>query len=630
MDKADVVKEIKARIPLSSVIGVAVELKGRSPNFLGLCPFHQEKTPSFHVRDNAARFKCFGCGAAGDIFEFLMRLRGLTFIEAIAELSVKAGIITAHKPVRPKITTEKDALFAQKVAQEFFVKQLLETPAALRYLQQERGLSDRMIRQAGLGFGGMAKDMLGEYLTSKGVSDEHAQEAGLLKEGRFSLIPPFHGRITFPIRNIDGIIVGFGGRAFLDVDKDAPKYVNTHSYSHYEKRRSFYGWHESKLAMQKGAVPVLVEGYFDAMALWALGIPALALCGTALTVEHVKLLRSMSSRLTVCFDSDNAGVMALRNALVLLHRANIDPNLVLLDEKDPGDYLVKRDLKGLAARFAKPTDAICFLIDQAAIGAQESVSERVKQIDLLVPIFASIKRPLLRRQYVAHLAKRLHEEPAILWAEIEKSVKTEPVQAKASTMPAPSRVRLTPEERLALEIAMSEPALVHAMTTITPSLASSISTILENFARERAANPTVLVDELMERAVRDVDADCWPTIREIIRNRIMLSHDEAIVSLKALERKIAQRKVRASIKKKRLELEGFERKKDYASVLSSLKEKSELLMAHKATPYVPEVVAKPAIKKDLSLAPALRENLSEKKIRDLNKNETFFDASEDW
>jgi DNA primase len=552
VDKGFVVKEIKARILISSVIGPAVELKGRSPNFLGRCPFHQEKTPSFHVRDNHGRFKCFGCGASGDVFEFLMKLRGITFVEAIAELSIKAGLQPpTHATAQLRPPADKDVLFAQRAAQEYFVKQLFASPTALHYLREQRGLSERMIRQAGLGFGGMSKEHFVSFLESKSIREKRALEAGLLKDGRFSTVPPFLSRITFPIRDTEGSIVAFGGRAFLERDNDAPKYVNTHSYQHYEKRKSFYGWFESKPAMQKGLTPILVEGYFDAMALWALGKPALALCGTALTTEHIERLRSMSSRLILCFDSDRAGVSALRAALVLLYRMNIEPRLLLLDEKDPGDYLVKRDLDGLQKRAESLSDALCFLIDDAAITAAEGVNERVQQIDLLLPIFASIKRPLVRRQYVAYLAQRLHEEPALLWAEIERRVKAEPKISRDDLPRASARAKpLSTNERLVLLIAMSAPSLIEHMTPVFEVVQESLQQVIAAVATNYDVNADDKIEDVVEKIVKNIEPSLWPSLVDVVQHRIIFSEEEARASLEALERKIVVQKNKATLKKK--------------------------------------------------------------------------------
>ncbi len=623
-DRPQLTKEIKDRLALSSVVGVAVELKGRAPNFSGLCPFHQEKTPSFHVRDQVGRFKCFGCGASGDAFEFVMRLRGISFAEAVKELAAKAGILVeTHR--KPDEKSVKSTLFAQKLAHEYFKKQLLSSPVAQEYLQKQRGLNEKMIRQAAIGFGGTSTDGLAKILSTNGVSEDVAVEAGLLKQGRFSMTSPFLSRIIFPIRDFEGRTVGFGGRAFLDSDANAPKYVNTHSYSHYEKRKNFYGWFESKAAIQKGAVLVLVEGYFDALAMWAIGYPALAVTGTALTTDHVKMLRAMSSRLILCFDSDDAGTSALRHALMELYAANIEPSLARLSEKDPGEYLEKRKLSALIEQMRSPHDAMCFLIDQAAFLSQANVSERIRQIDLLLPIFARMSRPIVRRQYVSYLAKALHEDSAILWSEIETKVKKEPVIKKQ--VAAGQRLQpLGNEERLVVEIVLGAPSFIIELGDIVSDLDPKVQSLLQAFA----ASEHPMTPQEIEIAAKSIDENLWLRIEKLVANRMELSHDEARGLLSALKQDRQEKVIKASIKKKRFELDGLLKKGDFDGVLKTLREKSRLISLGKAKGKNASRVAVTNIAKTVAETPVKVVDNRPQKINDIIGDESFFDGSDDW
>jgi DNA primase len=606
-------------------VSAAVTLKGRSPNFLGLCPFHQEKTPSFHVRDNVGRFKCFGCGASGDVFEFLMRLRGIQFSEAMLELSKQAGLYEEPRIKSPSEKKEaKDPRFAQAMAQEFFVEQLKGFVPAMDYLQKQRGLSVKMIKQAGIGFGGVSREAFLAHLKTRKVPEQLAIEAGLLKQGQFSRISPFFSRITFPIRDGDENIIAFGGRAFLNTDNTTAKHVNTHSYQHYEKRKTFYGWHESKAAMLKGVTPVLVEGYFDAMAMWALGYPALALCGTSLTKEHVTTLKRQSSRLLICFDTDAAGIQALRHALEELFRANISPNLVLLKEKDPGAYLEKKNLEALRQCVETPIDALCFLIDEASATAAGSVAERMHQLDLLLPIFSSIHRPLLRRQYVAYFAKRFLEEPAMLWAEIEKKIKPS-MRRKTEAI---SQDPLNPQERLLLQIALSAPSLIPTMTPNLLHASSDMQKIFQGLApfivdKEQKSE---LDDAGIEALVKGINRQIWPQIKEVIDNRVDFSDDEAKASLIAMKDQLEKRKRQETLRKKRSQLRDLEKKGDFIGVLSTLKEQSLLRLAKPRQ----EKSEKPQEKKlSSSKESSLDQKRKAKNIEDLD-GDSFFDTGEDW
>jgi DNA primase len=583
--KAALIKEIKMRLSLSSVIKTAVELKGAGPNFIGLCPFHEEKTPSFHVRDKLGRFKCFGCGVSGDAIEFVMRLRGLAFNEAVEELSEQAGIKDLEVK-KPKILNPQnlDLLRAQSVAQEYFAKELLQAcnKNVREYLVKNRGLNKEMILQAGLGFGG-TKEGLEAYLAKKGISEACALKAGLLKPGRFSLQSQFEGRITFPIRNFQGQIIAFGGRILAG---EGAKYTNTHNYEHYEKRKNFYGLFESKPAILKGQAPVLVEGYFDAMAFWALGVPALALCGTALSPEHTNIIKRLSSRLLLCFDADNAGMLALRNSLMELFQKDISPSLLLLNKKDAGEYLAENKISDLKDVFVRQEDALCYLIDFSAQQARSNISERIKQIDWLVPVLSLLKRPLVRRQYVAYLAQNLHEDPALLWWEINKKL---PKQNKE--LPK-INLALSSKERLLLRVIIADKQRQLVMDDLIPD------------GPLKEINSWLVANKDMEELkvlIKKSFPEIWPAVVEVLSDPIELTFDEALSYVNAMRKKNEGLGLKESLKKKRLELLEHEKNKDFSSALKSLKESSAMLLKEKVKPQgeKPKDKPKAAVEKPL-------------------------------
>lgn len=607
MDNSHVIKAIKDRLSLSAIVGEVVRLRGKSPNFLGLCPFHQEKTPSFHVRDHAARFKCFGCGASGDHFEFLMRARGIGFSEALLELADRASISLLTSRVEKKPPVDLDVLGAQRVAHDFFKEALLsaEGARARTYLVEERGLNEKMIKEAGLGFGGLSRETFFSRLKKHGVTEGLAIKAGLVKEGA-SLFSPFSSRIIFPIKNARGDVVAFAGRSFLGTD--GPKYINTHSYQHYEKRKNFYGLFESKAAIVKGATPFLVEGYFDAMALWAIGVPALALCGTAMSPIHVAQLERLSNRLVIAFDRDNAGINAVKSTLIELFQANITAQIVIVDEKDPGTFLAKKTLARLKEQIANPTDALCFVIDHAAAAAS-GIDQRIRQIDSLLAIFARIKRPLVRRQYVAYLASRLHEDPTLLWNEIDKRlknvvVKKDPIQVAPAT--------LEPNERLLWEIIFADPTLIAEMTPIWPFISEAMRAMLEESARLISFD-----DEKFKQLITTMNQNLWPAISAVKDRGIKLTVEEAGVSLVALKDQLERSVLRKKLSEKRRELARLEKSGDFSSLLIGLKEKSAMLSAGKK----PRPQQNPA--------PTPEPRALPKEIKELENHDDIF-VPEDW
>lgn len=555
----DLAQQVKNKIPLSAVIRHAVELRGAGQKFLGLCPFHQEKTPSFQVRDDLGRYKCFGCGASGDIFEFLMRLRGLSFKEAVDELALKAGISAAPglKKTGPHVPLDRAQawLLANRVAHKYFKDQLLGKESghlARRYLEKERKLTLPMIEQAALGFGGTSKDDFVSFLKSNGVSAESALAAGLLQKGQYSLIAPFLNRIIFPIRRMDGRVVAFGGRSFLKSEAETPKYVNTHGTGLYEKRKSFYGLFESRAGILRGQVPCLVEGYFDAMAMWAAGVPALALCGTALSPEHAILLKRLSSRLNISFDNDAAGLKALRSSLVLLFAQGIQASVVALYKKDPGEYLATGELAALAEQLEKPTDALCHAIDHMAFGGSGDIANRIAQIDELMPIFASITRPLIRRQYVVYLANKLHEDPSLLWMEISGRKKT-PTPMRAPEIKAPPI--LNSEERLLAPLFLAYPELIQQML----GLEEMISPDFLNFF------------------LQGQDMPLGPLIRALGEDGAVLPLGEAQAVIRALHHRVIKSKTKKVLRMQRQKLLQAQKDNDFSLVVANLKEQSLVL-----------------------------------------------------
>lgn len=591
MDLAAIAQKIKSRIPLSSVVSAAVKLRGRNANFLGLCPFHSEKTPSFHVRDQVGRFKCFGCGASGDIFEFVMRLQGIAFAEALSQLAERAGVDHRSSVKTPrhsiKASADRGPLMAQKVAQEFFRQQLFSDQsgrAALGYLTEKRGLSENMIAQAGLGFGGKAASKFIDHLKKNGISENCAHEAGLLLSRTTISNAPFLSRITIPIRGVQGDIIAFGARSISSADS-APKYVNTHSYAHYEKRKNLFGIFESKGAVLKGNTLVLVEGYFDAMALWALGMPAVALCGTSFSQDHASIIGKLCGRVILCLDSDEAGFCAMNKVLVELCRRDISAKMVLLEKNDPGAYLSDDSLSELKRIFLKPHDAISFVVDQAVVKANGgSVSERIEHIDSLLPIFAAIKRPLLRRQYVWYLANRLHEDPSILWNEVQQRIR-KIKKPKEDLDPASNREsrELLPQERLLFSLIILYPDLLDEVARSFADISKEMESIIVESARlMREENQELALSSIVSH-VREEYPNLWPGISELLWDRMRISREEALAALSGMSGISDRARLREALRKKRKELQRFEKNGDFSAMLQTLKEHRDLLSTRKNT-----------------------------------------------
>ncbi len=321
----EIIQQVRDGAPIEDVVGEFVRLKRAGSNYKGLCPFHDEKTPSFNVNPRMGIYKCFGCGAGGDVFRFLMEHEGLTFPEALERLARRQGIDLsryeggpsdgARTPdARPKL------LAVNRLAAEFFTVALASRPGERgRLYLDERSVEREAIERFGVGYAPARWDALIKGAGSRGVSPEDLAEAGLAvrREDGSGFYDRFRDRIMFPIRNQEGEIVGFGGRALPDADPRhaTAKYVNSPDTTLFKKGRTLYGLYEGKQAIREKKRVLVTEGYFDVVSLWRHGFgEAVAPLGTALTAEHVRSLRAHAEEIVFVFDPDAAGVAASERA----------------------------------------------------------------------------------------------------------------------------------------------------------------------------------------------------------------------------------------------------------------------------------------------------------------------------
>jgi len=405
----DLFEEVKNSYDIVEVVSNYVKLKRVGRNFVGLCPFHSEKTPSFVVSPEKQIFKCFGCGVAGDVVTFYMKIKGISFKEALIELAERAGI-----PVDNKVFVEKkkeNQLVELNYRVAKFYHHLLyvhnSSEKARNYLI-ERGLSEETIKTFLLGFAPSEGRVLSGYLRSSKEDFKKAEETGLIKQtSDGSYIDLFRDRLIFPIFNLRGECVGFGGRA---LEKEVePKYLNTPESKVYKKSEILYGLYHSKEFIKKESLGFLVEGYFDFLTLWDKGIKnVVATCGTALTEKHVKILKKLSENWIIFYDGDLAGKKATLRAISLFLKENILPKCVVLpEEEDPDSWVKKSDLrdKELMKGIQELTiDAISFVLDFYKEDYKLNPSRTFKEI---VEIFREIEDPVLKKKVVKELSFQL-------------------------------------------------------------------------------------------------------------------------------------------------------------------------------------------------------------------------------
>ncbi|TBH21432.1 DNA primase [Thermus thermamylovorans] len=376
MDTAQAVEAIKRRLSLREVVSRYVALKpaGRG-RFRGLCPFHQEKTPSFYVDEEKGLFHCFGCKAGGDLFAFVEKIEGLDFLGALERLAEEAGV---EIPQRGAPQNRRELLEVLRLAQAYFLEGLKASPEAQAYLRG-RGLSEESLARFGLGYAPPKAEGLLLYLSRHGVSPEEGLKAGVLaeKDGRF--YDRFRQRITFPIKDPLGRIVAFTGRALGD---EAPKYLNSPETPLFRKREVLFAYPEAKPRLREGRA-IVVEGLFDAIALHQMGFAeAVAVLGSGLSEEQARLLKGQEVReVYLAFDADEAGQKAALQSLDLALARQFLFYAVRLPAKDPGELLLHPEGPALFQKaLEEALPEVAFRFQEAARGLDLSRPEHKRKV----------------------------------------------------------------------------------------------------------------------------------------------------------------------------------------------------------------------------------------------------------
>jgi len=417
-----VLETIKDRIDIVNLVSERVSLKRRGRNFVGLCPFHAEKTPSFTVSPEKQMFYCFGCGAGGDAITFWMKIENLDFRDAVKDLADRLGIELPRE--RPKGPSKWEAYHGiNRAVKEYFAEILFDKGrgrAALAYLRK-RGLALETIRTFELGYAPGSYG-LSEFVEKRGFDPADAAALGLLKKvNEKTFVPVFRNRVIFPILDERGRTVGFGGRALGEAQ---PKYLNSPDAMIFQKGRLLYGEAQSKREIARQRKAILVEGYMDLISLHQLGIKnGIAALGTAFTDAHATRLKRWADQVVMLFDGDAAGFRASSRALEKLVRAGLVAYQGVLPEgKDPGDYLGPPDGNELKGIIEEAKDAILFRVRRAAAAATaEGIEEREKRVKEALAFFQLIRDPVRLDLYVTEASKILGLQKEDLYGIIKNS-----------------------------------------------------------------------------------------------------------------------------------------------------------------------------------------------------------------
>jgi DNA primase len=421
------ISEIKNAADIVDVVSESVLLKKAGKNYMGLCPFHSEKTPSFTVSPDKQIFHCFGCSTGGNVFSFLMKQEGFSFPEAARHLAKRYGVDIPHKPLSPeqkkKISERESLLDINRRAGGFYHQALLnsaEGQKAKSYLSK-RGISQKTIVDFKLGYAHDGWDHLLKFFSNKRVSPILLEKSGLIlpRKNKSGHYDRFRNRVIFPIVDVNTQVVGFGGRV---LDDALPKYLNSPETAIYNKSRSLYGIHRAKDKCRAAGTVFIVEGYLDLLALHQHGIEnSVATLGTALTADHVKMLTRYARRMVLVYDSDEAGIRSAQRCIETFWKEHVDFRredvysedkadthiLVLPAGHDPDSYIFEQGPEAFMAAASESPGIITFLMDCAVRKHGLTTEGKIRVISELQEPLAAINDQIAQAIYIQQLAERI-------------------------------------------------------------------------------------------------------------------------------------------------------------------------------------------------------------------------------
>lgn len=398
MISQNTIQQILSRIDIVEIVGNFVKLKKRGANYLGLCPFHNEKSPSFTVTPSKEIFKCFGCGVSGNAIKFLMEHEKYSYVEALRWLAQKYDVAIEETEVSPEAKQQQlmaDSLYIiNSFAREYFTDTLMNTEEGLNVglsYFEERGFTPETIRKFQLGYSLNSWDAFTKTAISKGYNLEYLQKTGLVTIRNEQPGDNYRGRVIFPIHNQSGKVLGFGARILVKNDR-APKYVNSPENEIYVKNRVLYGTYFARHAIDKLNECLLVEGYTDVISLHQAGIEnVVASSGTSLTQHQLRLIKKYTNNLTILFDGDNAGIKAALRGLDMAIEEGLNVKLVLIpDKEDPDSYVQK--IGADAFREFIATNKQDFVLFKLHISLQDAGNDTSRKSQLVNEIAETISK----------------------------------------------------------------------------------------------------------------------------------------------------------------------------------------------------------------------------------------------
>ena len=424
----DIIEEVRQKNDIVDVVSQYVKLTRKGSSYFGLCPFHNEKTPSFSVTPGKQMYYCFGCGAGGNVFNFIMEYENYTFGEALKHLADRAGVelpkIEYSREVREKAQERAELLEINKQAAQYFYYQLRTEKGAQGYQYLTgRGLSEETMRKFGLGYSDKFGGGLYQFLKSKGYGDDRLRESGLFNvDERHGMYDKFWNRVIFPIMDVNNRVIGFGGRVMGDVK---PKYLNSPETKIFDKSRNLYGLNVARTTRRKYLI--LCEGYMDVISMHQAGFTnAVASLGTALTSGHASLLKRYTQEVLLLYDSDEAGVRAALRAIPILREAGVNSRVVnLRPYKDPDEFIKNLGAEAFEERLEQASDSFMFRVSIAESEfPMEEPQGQNRFFERCAEMLLELKDELERNLYIEAIVKKYRGQYGISVEDLRKRVNT--------------------------------------------------------------------------------------------------------------------------------------------------------------------------------------------------------------
>ena len=424
----DIIEEVRQKNDIVDVVSQYVRLTRRGSTYFGLCPFHNEKTPSFSVTPGKQMYYCFGCGAGGNVYNFIMEYENYTFGEALKHLADRAGVelpkIEYSREVREKAEQRAELLEINKQAAQYYYYQLRTEGGKIGYQYLSgRGLSEETMRKFGLGYSDKFGGGLYTFLKSKGYSDERLRDSGLFNvDERHGMYDKFWNRVIFPIMDVNNRVIGFGGRVMGD---GKPKYLNSPETKIFDKSRNLYGLNIARTTRKKYLI--LCEGYMDVISMHQAGFTnAVASLGTALTSGHASLLKRYTQEVLLLYDSDEAGIRAALRGIPILRDAGVSSRVVNLKPyKDPDEFIKNMGAEAFEERLGQASDSFMFRVSIAESEfPMDEPQGQNRFFERCAELLLELKDELERNLYIEAIVKKYRGQYGVSVEDLRKRVNT--------------------------------------------------------------------------------------------------------------------------------------------------------------------------------------------------------------